>query len=118
MRCASLTRASSPAGGVPPTVKVGVIIQSTVYDTSTAAGAAALAILEKWERNKSAEMPAPWRMTAGNSGSEFGSVRWFEALKAAYGVEGAVPRFKLWQLALADHVVSAAPVRCGVRAGH
>lgn len=117
MRRASLTRTSAPAGGIPPTVKVGVVIQCVVYDKDTAAGAAASAILEKWHRNKSPEMPAPWRMTAGNSGSEFGSVRWFEALKTAYGKNEAVPRFKLWQLALADHVVRA-PVRCGVRASH
>ena len=50
-------------------------------------------------------MPAPWRQTAGAGGSEFGKLKWFAALKCGFKMGGETPHFKLWQLALADHVV-------------
>ena len=52
-------------------------------------------------------MPAPWRQTGGGGGSEFGKLKWLKALKTAFLPEEEPPRFKLWQLALADHVVRA-----------
>ena len=60
-------------------------------------------MLESW-KSATTDMPAPWRQTAGAGGSEFGKLKWFAALK--YGFKtGETPHFKLWQLALADHVV-------------
>ena len=50
-------------------------------------------------------MPAPWRQTVGAGGSEFGKLKWFTALKCGFKTAGETPHFKLWQLALADHVV-------------
>ena len=50
-------------------------------------------------------MPAPWRQTAGAGGSEFGKLKWLTALKCGFKKGGETPVFKLWQLALADHVV-------------
>ena len=61
-------------------------------------------MLESW-KSATTDMPAPWRQTAGAGGSEFGKLKWFAALKYGFKTGGETPRFKLWQLALADHVV-------------
>ena len=75
------------------------------YDTSQQAGSDAVALLDSWKGCTSVDMQAPWRQTAGAGGSEFGKIKWFNALKGGFKTAGEAPRFKLWQLALADHVV-------------
>ena len=50
-------------------------------------------------------MPAPWRQTGGGGGSEFGKPKWLAALKVGFKTTESPPRFAIWQLALADHVV-------------
>jgi hypothetical protein len=72
-----------------------------------AAGADAAALLETWKSAITTEMPAPWRQTAGAGGSEFGKLKWFNVLKLGFKTASDTPHFKLWQLALADHVVRA-----------
>ena len=81
------------------------------YDKSQPAGAAAVTLLELWKSNISDDMPAPWRQTAGAGGSEFGKYKWFNVLKAGFKTASEVPHFKLWQLALADHVVRLGATR-------
>jgi hypothetical protein len=63
--------------------------------------------LETWKSAITTEMPAPWRQTAGAGGSEFGKLKWFNVLKLGFKTASDTPHFKLWQLALADHVVRA-----------
>ena len=75
------------------------------YDKAQKAGADAVALLESWKSATTDDMPAPWRQTAGAGGSEFGKPRWLAVLKAGFKNAGEPPEFKLWQLALADHVV-------------
>ena len=76
------------------------------YDTSTADGMSAKTLLDRWAQETSAALPAPWRMTAGSGGSEFGKLEWFLLLCRAFKKEPSAPgEFKLWQLALADVTV-------------
>jgi hypothetical protein len=49
-------------------------------------------------------------MTAGAGGSEFGKQKWLAVLKGGFKTAEEPPKFKLWQLALADHVVCACAV--------
>ena len=91
------------------------------YDKSTSTGTAAAALLATWSQATSAAMPAPWRMTAGSGGSEFGSLKWRHDStplnKSGFGRQNEdVPVFKLWQLALADHVVRPAGALSAVNA--
>jgi len=76
------------------------------YDTSTRDGQDAKTLLEKWAQDTSDSLPAPWRMTAGSGGSDFGKPLWFLTLCRAFKKDPSAPgEFKLWQLALADLVV-------------
>ena len=75
------------------------------YDKSQKAGADAVALLETWKSATTDDMPAPWRQTAGAGGSEFGKPKWLAVLKKGFKNAAETPEFKLWQLALADHVV-------------
>jgi len=73
------------------------------YDTSTRDGQDAKALLEKWAQEMSDNLPAPWRMTAGSGGSDFGKPLWFFTLCRAFKKYASAPgQFKIWQLALAD----------------
>ena len=83
------------------------------YDDAQAAGAAALALLQTWGTT-TADIQAPWRQTGGGGGSEFGKPKWIAALKGGFKTASEPPRFMLWQLALADHVVRHSPpgARC------
>jgi hypothetical protein len=113
MLCGLLARPDARTVGTttPPTTKVHLshdeenIQTRREYDKAQPAGAAAVTLLELWKSNTSDDMPAPWRQTAGAGGSEFGKYKWFNVLKAGFKTPSEVPRFKLWQLALADHVV-------------
>ena len=76
------------------------------YDTSTRDGQDAKALLEKWAQEMSDNLPAPWRMTAGSGGSDFGKPLWFLTLCRAFKKDASAPgQFKIWQLALADLMV-------------
>lgn len=120
-RCAAPPHYAAPVstdtravGASPPKVKVG---EQLNYDKSTLTGTAAAALLATWSQATSAAMPAPWRMTAGSGGSEFGSLKWHDTLKSGFGRQNEdVPVFKLWQLALADHVVRPAGALSAVNA--
>ena len=96
-------------GGNPPTVKLGDRSSELDYDKSTSLGLAASTQLVNWLKETTNVVRAPWRMTAGSGGSEFGSLLWYETLKSGFGATDDVPQFKLWQLALADHVVRHMP---------
>ena len=74
------------------------------YDATQPTGAAAEALIQTWS-TVTDDMPAPWRQTGGGGGSAFGKPRWLAALKAGYKTTESPPRFSIWQLALADHVV-------------
>ena len=54
---------------------------------------------------KGAQQSVPEMGFTGAGGSEFGKPRWLAVLKAGFKNAGEPPEFKLWQLALADHVV-------------
>jgi len=76
------------------------------YDTSTRDGQDAKALLDKWAQETSDNLPAPWRMTAGSGGSDFGKPLWFLTLCRAFKKDASAPgQFKIWQLALADLTV-------------
>ena len=95
------------ATGAPPTQIVegtGARIKIE-YDMTQPTGAAAANLVTGWLGATTEDMQAPWRQTAGGGGSEFGKARWHAALKAAYKPQSSPPVYKLWQLALADHVV-------------
>jgi hypothetical protein len=64
-----------------------------------------MALLEGWRSATTADVAAPWRMTAGAGGSEFGKQKWLAVLKGGFKTAEEPSNFKLWQLALADHVV-------------
>ena len=92
----------------PPTKVQGANIggaKAREYDKSQKAGADAIAVLENWKSAMTDDMPAPWRQTAGAGGSEYGKPKWLAVLKAGFKNAAEPPEFKLWQLALADHVV-------------
>lgn len=74
------------------------------YDASQVAGAGAVAVIQSWSTTTQ-EIHAPWRQTGGGGGSEFGKAKWLAALKFGFKTVEEPPRFKLWQLALADQVV-------------
>ena len=77
-----------------------------VYDVNRPDGAAAVKLINDLKAAKTESMPAPWRQTAGNGGSEFGKVAWYKTLRSAFpSSSSSPPDFQLWQLALADHVV-------------
>lgn len=78
-----------------------------VYDISRPDGAAAVKLISDLKAAKTEAMPAPWRQTAGSGGSEFGKVVWYKTLTSAFPSSSTPPKFQLWQLALADHVVRA-----------
>lgn len=103
---------TATVGGSPPTVKVG---DKLAYDMSSSMGQAADALLSSWRKSTTTTMRAPWRMTAGSGGSEFGSLQWYDTLKSGFGVTDEVPQFKLWQLALADHLVRPMPRNVAAR---
>jgi hypothetical protein len=84
------------------------------YDKTQKAGADAVALLEGWKSGTTEDVAAPWRMTAGAGGSEFGKPKWVAVLKGGFKTAEDPPKFKLWQLALADHVVRASAVIYGV----
>lgn len=88
----------------PPT-QLEANAKRRTYDTTQTAGAEASSLLASWKSATTADMPAPWRQTAGAGGSEFGKLKWLTALKCGFKKGGETPVFKLWQLALADHVV-------------
>ena len=69
--------------------------------------ATALAVIQAWSTITD-DIYAPWRQTGGGGGSEFGKVKWLTALKVGFKTTEEPPRFKLWQLALADQVVRLA----------
>ena len=79
-----------------------------VYDDIRPDGAAAVKLINDLKAAKTESMPAPWRQTAGSGGSEFGKVAWYKTLKSAFPSSSSPPEFRLWQLALADHVVRSA----------
>lgn len=83
------------------------------YDVSQAAGASAMALLSTWNTT-TGDIVAPWRQTGGGGGSEYGKPKWLAALKTGYKTADEPPHFKLWQLALADHVVR--PADCATAA--
>lgn len=83
----------------------------TSYDATMPAGAAVVELLAGWRAATTDDMHAPWRQTGGGGGSEFGKPAWFKALKLAFPSEHEPPSFKLWQLALADHVVRGSFIR-------
>lgn len=89
-----------------------------MYDDSRPDGAAAVKLIGDLKAAKTEAMPAPWRQTAGSGGSEFGKVAWFRTLATAFPSAASPPEFQLWQVALADHVVSeraATPARARSR---
>jgi hypothetical protein len=76
------------------------------YDVAQAAGASAVALIQAWS-TMTDDIIAPWRQTGGGGGSEFGKAKWLSTLKTGFRTAEEPPRFKIWQLALADHVVRA-----------
>lgn len=93
----------------PPTQELAVDCgkKRREYDVSQVAGATALAVIQAWSTITD-DIYAPWRQTGGGGGSEFGKVKWLTALKVGFKTTEEPPRFKLWQLALADQVVRLA----------
>ena len=79
--------------------------KATTYDPATPAGGEANKLLATWLASTTPDMQAPWRQTGGGGGSEFGKPRWHTTLQAAYKPQESPPVYKLWQLALAVHVV-------------
>ena len=86
------------------------------YDNTQTAGTAAQTLIQSWSTTTD-DMPAPWRQTGGGGGSEFGKPKWLAALKAGFKTPENPPRFAIWQLALADHVVRTWRITSAAR-GH